>query len=37
MQPRESDGMMFRYVGVAGVDQARIVQVGVEGEDYWDK
>ena len=37
MQPRESDGRMFRYVGVAGVDQARIVQVGVEGEDYWDK
>ncbi len=37
MQPRESDGMMFRYVGVAGVDQARIVQVGVEGEEYWDK
>ena len=37
MQPRESDGMMFRYVGVAGVDQARIVQVGVEGEEYWGK
>ena len=37
MQPRESDGMMFRYVGVAGVDQARIVQVGVEGEEYWDE
>lgn len=37
MQPRESDGMLFRYVGVAGVDQARIVQVGIEGEEYWDK
>ena len=37
MQPRESDGMLFRYVGVAGVDQARIVQVGVEGEEYWGK
>lgn len=37
MQPRASDGMMFRYVGVAGVDQARIVQVGVEGEEYWGK
>ena len=37
MQPRESDGMMFRYVGVVGVDQARIVQVGVEGEEYGDE
>ena len=37
MQPRASDGMMFRYVGVVGVDQARIVQVGVEGEEYWDE
>lgn len=27
--PRELDGMVFRYVGAAGVDQARIVQVGV--------
>ena len=27
--PRELDGMVFKYVGVAGVDQARIVQVGV--------
>lgn len=34
MQPREADGRMFRYVGVAGVDQARIVQVGVDGEEY---
>ena len=27
--PRELDGMVFKYVGAAGVDQARIVQVGV--------
>lgn len=27
-QPRELDGKVFRYVGVAGVDQPRIVQVG---------
>ena len=27
--PRELDGMVFKYVGVAGVDQSRIVQVGV--------
>lgn len=37
MQPREADGRLFRYVGVAGVDQTRIVQVGVEGEEYWDE
>ena len=37
MQPREADGRMFRYVGVAGVDQTRIVQVGVEREEYWDE
>ena len=37
MQPREADGRMFRYVGVAGVDQARIVQVGVEGKEYRDE
>ena len=29
-QPREADGEQFKYVGVAGVDQARIVQVGLE-------
>ena len=28
-QPRESDGVLFKYVGVAGVDQKRIVQVGL--------
>ncbi len=27
--PRELDGMVFKYVAAAGVDQARIVQVGV--------
>ncbi|MCY4572338.1 MAG: hypothetical protein OXF01_06005 [Gemmatimonadetes bacterium] len=28
-QPRELDGMVFQYVGVPGVDQPRIVQMGV--------
>ena len=28
-QPRELDGALFKYVGVAGVDKQRIVQVGV--------
>ena len=28
-QPREMDAAIFKYVGVAGVDQPRIVQVGV--------
>ena len=31
IQPRESDGALFKYVGVAGIDQPRIVQVGIEG------
>ena len=31
LQPREADGKPFRYVGVAGVDQPRIVQVGIAG------
>ncbi|MDE0332769.1 MAG: hypothetical protein OXL41_12975 [Nitrospinae bacterium] len=30
-QPRELDGKPFKYVGVAGVDKPRIVQVGVAG------
>lgn len=30
-QPRELDGMPFKYVGAAGIDQPRIVQVGVAG------
>lgn len=28
-QPRELDAAIFKYVGVAGIDQPRIVQVGV--------
>lgn len=28
-QPRELDAAIFTYVGVAGIDQPRIVQVGV--------
>lgn len=28
-QPRELDDKVFKYVGVAGVDKRRIVQVGV--------
>ena len=32
-QPRELDAKMFKYVGVAGVDKRRIVQVGVSKED----
>lgn len=28
-QPRELDAAVFKYVGVAGIDQVRIVQVGV--------
>lgn len=31
MMPREADGAMFQYVGVAGVDRPRIVQVGFSG------
>ena len=31
-QPRESDGAIFKYVGVAGVDKRRIVQVGIKWE-----
>ena len=32
-QPREADGAVFKYVGVAGVDKPRIVQVGIKGEE----
>lgn len=28
-QPRELDAAVFKYVGVAGIDQPRIVQIGV--------
>ena len=31
--PRELDAEPFKYVGVAGVDQARIVQVGLSGAE----
>ncbi len=31
IQPREADGKLFQYVGAAGVDQPRIVQVGIAG------
>ena len=31
LQPREADGKPFQYVGVAGVDKPRIVQVGIAG------
>lgn len=31
--PRELDATPFKYVAVAGVDQARIVQVGVSGAE----
>lgn len=33
IQPRELDAVPFKYVGVAGVDQSRIVQVGVSGAE----
>lgn len=33
VQPRELDVVPFKYVGVVGVDQSRIVQVGVAMED----
>ena len=29
VQAREVDGALFKYVGVAGIDQPRIVQVGI--------
>ena len=31
MMPREADGALYQYVGVAGVDKPRIVQVGFAG------
>ena len=33
VQPRELDAAPFKYVGVAGVDQSRIVQVGLSGDE----
>ncbi len=32
-QPRDLDGALFKYVGVAGVDQPRIVQVGISASE----
>ena len=32
-QPRDYDGRVFKYVGVADVDQPRIVQVGVSADN----
>ena len=32
-RPREADGKLFKYVGAAGVDRPRIVQVGVSGQE----
>ena len=32
VQPRDLDGKLFKYLGVAGVDKPRIVQVGFNGE-----
>ncbi len=32
-QPRELDNAVYRYIGVAGVDQRRIVQVGISAKD----
>ena len=29
IQAREVDGALFKYVGVAGIDQPRIVQIGI--------
>ena len=33
IQPRELDAAPFKYVGVAGVDQPRIVQIGLSGAE----
>jgi hypothetical protein len=32
-QPRDHDGRVFKYVGVAGIDKPRIVQVGVSADN----
>ena len=32
-RPREYDGKVFKYVGVSGVDQPRIVQIGISASD----
>ena len=33
VQPRELDAVPFKYVGVAGADQPRIVQIGLSGAE----
>lgn len=33
-RPREHDARVFKYVGVAGVDRPRIVQVGISAADF---
>ena len=33
VEAREADGKPFQYVGAAGVDKPRIVQVGIAGDD----
>ncbi|MDE0334731.1 MAG: hypothetical protein OXI64_07200 [Defluviicoccus sp.] len=33
-RPREADRKVFKYVGVAGVDRPRIVQVGISAEEF---
>ena len=37
LQPRELDAAPFKYVGVAGVDQSRIVQVGLSGAEMEER
>ena len=36
-RPREYDARVFKYVGVAGVDRPRIVQVGISGPDLGER
>ncbi len=33
-RPRELDGRVFQYVGVAGIDQPRIIQVGAAASTF---
>ena len=33
-RPREADRKVFKYVGAAGVDRPRIVQVGISAEEF---
>ena len=32
-QPRELEGALFKYVGVAGIDKPRIVQIGISASE----